>query len=50
MLNKENITIWLKSLQDSICKALETEDGLAKFKEEEFNQKNKYSDDFESVI
>ena len=28
-INKENITEWLKSLQDSICKALELEDGLA---------------------
>jgi coproporphyrinogen III oxidase len=33
-INKENIAEWLKSLQDSICNALETEDGLAKFKEE----------------
>lgn len=33
-INKENISEWLKSLQDSICDALEHEDGLAKFKEE----------------
>ena len=33
-INKENIAEWLKTLQDSICNALETEDGLAKFKEE----------------
>ncbi len=33
-INKENITEWLKNLQDNICKSLESEDGLAKFKEE----------------
>lgn len=33
-ITKESITDWLKALQDSICKALETEDGGAKFKEE----------------
>lgn len=37
-INKENITEWLKSLQDSICNALETEDGLAKFKEENWTR------------
>ena len=38
-INKENITEWLKSLQDSICKALELEDGFAKFKEENWTRK-----------
>lgn len=38
-INKENITDWLKSLQDNICKALELEDGLAKFKEENWTRK-----------
>ena len=33
-INKDNITEWLKSLQDTICNALEKEDALAKFKEE----------------
>ena len=33
-INKENITEWLKSLQDTICQSLELEDDLAKFKEE----------------
>ena len=33
-ITKENITEWLKSLQDTICEALEKEDGLSKFKEE----------------
>ncbi|MBA4240472.1 MAG: oxygen-dependent coproporphyrinogen oxidase [Sphingobacteriaceae bacterium] len=37
-INKENIAEWLKSLQDTICKALETEDGLAKFKEENWTR------------
>lgn len=37
-INKENITQWLKTLQDSICKALETEDGLATFKEENWTR------------
>lgn len=37
-INKENIAEWLKTLQDSICKALETEDGLAKFKEENWTR------------
>jgi coproporphyrinogen III oxidase len=37
-VNKDNITEWLKSLQDTICKALETEDGLAKFKEENWTR------------
>ncbi len=33
-INKENIAEWLKTLQDNICWALESEDGLGKFKEE----------------
>jgi coproporphyrinogen III oxidase len=33
-ITKEYITTWLKSLQDDICSSLEKEDGLAKFKEE----------------
>jgi len=33
-INKETITEWLKSLQDSICLALEQADGGAKFAEE----------------
>jgi coproporphyrinogen III oxidase len=33
-ITKEYITNWLKSLQDDICNSLENEDGLAKFKEE----------------
>lgn len=37
-INKENITEWLKNLQDNICKALEAEDGLAKFKEENWTR------------
>ena len=37
-INKENITEWLKKLQDNICNALETEDGLAKFKEENWTR------------
>jgi len=37
-INKENITEWLKTLQDTICKALENEDGLAKFKEENWTR------------
>ncbi|MBK6985883.1 MAG: oxygen-dependent coproporphyrinogen oxidase [Bacteroidetes bacterium] len=37
-INKENITEWLKNLQDNICKALESEDGLAKFKEENWTR------------
>ena len=37
-INKENITGWLKSLQDTICEALESEDGLAKFKEENWTR------------
>ena len=37
-INKENIAEWLKSLQDTICKALESEDGLAKFKEENWTR------------
>ncbi len=37
-INKENIAEWLKTLQDNICGALETEDGLAKFKEENWTR------------
>ena len=37
-INKENITEWLKSLQDNICKSLESEDGFAKFKEENWTR------------
>jgi len=37
-INKENITEWLKTLQDTICKALENEDGSAKFKEENWTR------------
>ena len=37
-INKEKITAWLKELQDSICQSLETEDGLAKFKEENWTR------------
>ncbi len=37
-INKENIAERLKTLQDSICKALEAEDGLAKFKEENWTR------------
>jgi coproporphyrinogen III oxidase len=33
-MNKEEITEWLKQLQDSICSALENADGNAKFKED----------------
>jgi coproporphyrinogen III oxidase len=33
-ITKESITDWLKSLQDTICEALEIEDGGTKFKEE----------------
>lgn len=37
-INKENITAWLKDLQDSICQSLEAEDGIAKFKEENWSR------------
>ncbi|MBI3518422.1 MAG: oxygen-dependent coproporphyrinogen oxidase [Bacteroidetes bacterium] len=37
-INKETITQWLKTLQDSICQSLESEDGLAKFKEENWTR------------
>ncbi len=33
-ITKDNIADWLKKLQYSICQSLEAEDGLAKFKEE----------------
>lgn len=34
VLSKENITDWLKNLQDDICSSLEKADGSGKFKEE----------------
>ncbi|MBL7890493.1 MAG: coproporphyrinogen III oxidase, partial [Bacteroidia bacterium] len=34
MLTKEHITEWFKELQDSICHALEKEDGKGKFEED----------------
>lgn len=34
VLSKENITDWLKNLQDEICSSLEDADGSGKFKEE----------------
>jgi coproporphyrinogen III oxidase len=34
MLTKEQITEWLKSLQDNICRSLEEEDGKGKFTED----------------
>ncbi len=37
-INKENIAEWLKTLQDTICTALEIEDGSAKFKEENWTR------------
>ncbi len=37
-INKENISAWLKTLQDDICLALETADGTAKFKEENWTR------------
>jgi coproporphyrinogen III oxidase len=37
-ITKENITQWLRSLQDNICSALETEDGSARFKEENWTR------------
>ncbi len=37
-ITKENITEWLKTLQNNICQALETEDGLSKFKEENWTR------------
>lgn len=33
-INRDNISGWLKSLQDSICSALETADGKSKFEED----------------
>ena len=38
MLTKEEITEWFKSLQDSICSALEQEDGKGKFEEENWTR------------
>ncbi|MES2763997.1 MAG: oxygen-dependent coproporphyrinogen oxidase [Bacteroidota bacterium] len=37
-ITKENITEWLKTLQDNICNALETEDSTAKFREENWTR------------
>ena len=37
-INKETITEWLKTLQDSICNALEEADGGAKFAEENWTR------------
>ena len=37
-INKETITEWLKTLQDSICNALEQADGGAKFAEENWTR------------
>ncbi len=37
-INKETITEWLKTLQDSICSALEQADGGAKFAEENWTR------------
>lgn len=37
-INKETITEWLRSLQDNICQSLESEDGLSKFKEENWTR------------
>lgn len=39
------LKIYFKSYDPKECQII-----LSKLKEEEFNQKNKYSDDFESVI
>lgn len=38
MNTKEDITIWLKSLQNEICEALEIADGKAKFKEDNWTR------------
>ncbi len=38
-INKENITEWLKQLQDSICGALEKADGKAKFETDNWERK-----------
>ena len=37
-INRQNISDWLKGLQDSICKALETADGSAVFEEENWSR------------
>ena len=39
MVSKETITDWFKSLQDSICKALEIEDSSGKFTEDIWERK-----------
>ena len=38
MLSKEEITEWFMSLQNNICNALESEDGAAKFKEDNWKR------------
>lgn len=38
MLSKEEISEWFKSLQDTICAALETEDGKGKFEQENWTR------------
>jgi coproporphyrinogen III oxidase len=38
-LNKENISNWLQTLQDNICKSLETVDGQSTFSEEHWTRK-----------
>lgn len=37
-INRENISSWLKQLQDSICMSLEEADGQSKFKEENWQR------------
>lgn len=37
-ISKEHISEWLKTLQDTICNALESADGSAKFKEENWTR------------
>jgi coproporphyrinogen III oxidase len=37
-INREQVSGWLKSLQDTICSALEDADGLAKFEEENWKR------------
>jgi coproporphyrinogen III oxidase len=37
-INRDNITQWLKQLQDSICSALETADGSTKFLEDNWTR------------
>ena len=37
-VNRENISAWLKDLQDSICSQLEKADGAAKFEEDNWTR------------